>query len=72
MHALHAEVDVHKVMVVVLSPAAAAKQRGPRKTVQRLGNGSCSVVQAKKAKKKQQAAVEASVLFGENEKRGRA
>ena len=69
MHAVHA---VHKVMVVVLSPAAAAKQRGPRKTVQRLGTGSSSVVQAKQAKKKQREAVEARVLFGDKEKRGRA
>ena len=59
-------------MVVVLSPAAAAKDRGPRKTVQRLGSGSSSVVQAKKAKKKQREAVEARVLFGDKEKRGRA
>ena len=61
-----------QVMVVVLSPAAAAKDRGPRKTVQRLGSGSSSVVQAKKAKKKQREAVEARVLFGDKEKRGRA
>ena len=72
MHALHAVHAVHKVMVVVLSPAAAAKQRGPRKTVQRLGTGSSSVVQAKQAKKKQREAVEARVLFGDKEKRGRA
>ena len=40
--------------------------------MQRLGTGSSSVVQAKQAKKKQREAVEARVLFGDKEKRGRA
>ena len=59
-------------MVAICEPAKAAKARGPRKQVQRLGSGSSWHEQSTMKRKQKRASIEAKLVFGEMEVRGRA
>ena len=60
------------MVAICMNPAKAVKARGQRKQVERLGSGSSKQEHAKKKRKQKRALIEAEVVFGETEKRGRA